>query len=146
MHVRRLRDAVHKDIYLSGEEIAVIDTPQMQRLRGIRQLGAAYYVYPSAHHTRFEHCLGTCCMAKRIVGRNGPMPLADFEAVIRINLIGSFNLLRLAAGDMAGLVGDHADDFAGRFGLHQETGIQKQLLASRDKSVETVVIYDMNAY
>lgn len=39
--------------------------------------------------------------AKRIVGRNGPMPLADFETVIRINLIGSFNLLRLAAADMA---------------------------------------------
>ena len=40
--------------------------------------------------------------AKRIVGRNGPMPLADFEQVIRVNLIGSFNLLRLAAADMAG--------------------------------------------
>ena len=40
--------------------------------------------------------------AKRIVGRNGPMPLADFEQVIRVNLIGSFNLLRLAAADMSG--------------------------------------------
>lgn len=40
--------------------------------------------------------------AKRIVGRNGPMPLADFETVIRANLIGSFNLLRLAAADMVG--------------------------------------------
>ena len=39
--------------------------------------------------------------AKRIVGRNGPMPLADFEQVIRVNLIGSFNLLRLAAAEMA---------------------------------------------
>jgi len=39
--------------------------------------------------------------AKRIVGRSGPMPLADFETVIRVNLIGSFNLLRLAAAEMA---------------------------------------------
>jgi NAD(P)-dependent dehydrogenase (short-subunit alcohol dehydrogenase family) len=39
--------------------------------------------------------------AKRIVGRGGPMALADFELVIRVNLIGSFNLLRLAAADMA---------------------------------------------
>ncbi len=39
--------------------------------------------------------------AKRIVGRDGPMALADFEQVIRANLIGSFNLLRLAAADMA---------------------------------------------
>jgi len=38
--------------------------------------------------------------AKRIVGRDGPMPLADFERVIRINLIGSFNMMRLAAAAM----------------------------------------------
>ncbi len=41
--------------------------------------------------------------AGRIVGRDGPMPLAAFERVIRINLIGSFNLLRLAAADMGTL-------------------------------------------
>lgn len=41
--------------------------------------------------------------AARIVGRNGPMDLADFERVIRINLIGTFNMMRLAAADMAGL-------------------------------------------
>ena len=41
--------------------------------------------------------------AGRIVGRDGPMPLAAFERVIRINLIGTFNLLRLAAADMAQL-------------------------------------------
>jgi NAD(P)-dependent dehydrogenase (short-subunit alcohol dehydrogenase family) len=38
--------------------------------------------------------------AKRIVGRDGPMPLAEFERVIAINLIGTFNMLRLAAADM----------------------------------------------
>ncbi len=38
--------------------------------------------------------------AKRIVGRNGAMPLSDFEQVIKVNLIGSFNLLRLAAAEM----------------------------------------------
>jgi NAD(P)-dependent dehydrogenase (short-subunit alcohol dehydrogenase family) len=41
--------------------------------------------------------------AKRIVGREGPMPLADFERVININLIGTFNMMRLAAADMQGL-------------------------------------------
>jgi NAD(P)-dependent dehydrogenase (short-subunit alcohol dehydrogenase family) len=41
--------------------------------------------------------------AKRIVGRDGPMPLADFERVIRINLIGTFNMMRLVAADMQGL-------------------------------------------
>jgi NAD(P)-dependent dehydrogenase (short-subunit alcohol dehydrogenase family) len=38
--------------------------------------------------------------AKRIVGRDGPMPLADFERVIKINLIGTFNMMRLVAADM----------------------------------------------
>lgn len=38
--------------------------------------------------------------AKRVVGRDGAMPLAAFEQVIRVNLLGSFNLLRLAAAEM----------------------------------------------
>ncbi|QLF71914.1 SDR family NAD(P)-dependent oxidoreductase (plasmid) [Peteryoungia desertarenae] len=40
--------------------------------------------------------------ASRIVGRDGPMPLSDFEKTIRVNLIGTFNMLRLAAGRMQG--------------------------------------------
>src|SRR6201997_1161117 len=36
-------------------------------------------------------------VAKRVVGRDGPHPLADFEKVIKVNLIGSFNMLRLLA-------------------------------------------------
>lgn len=40
---------------------------------------------------------------KRIVGREGPMPLADFTKVIQVNLIGTFNLMRLAAADMSKL-------------------------------------------
>ena len=38
--------------------------------------------------------------AKRIVGRDGPQPLEDFARVININLIGTFNMMRLAAADM----------------------------------------------
>lgn len=40
--------------------------------------------------------------AKRIVGRDGPMPLEDFSRVISINLIGTFNAMRLAAAAMQG--------------------------------------------
>src|ERR1700678_763601 len=40
---------------------------------------------------------------KRVFGRKGPMPLADFDKVIRVNLIGSFNMLRLATADMSKL-------------------------------------------
>ena len=36
-------------------------------------------------------------VAKRVVGRDGPQPLSDFEMVIRVNLIGTFNMIRLVA-------------------------------------------------
>src|SRR5476651_2048513 len=42
-------------------------------------------------------------VAKRVIGRDGPMALADFERVIKINLIGSFNMLRLATTEMSKL-------------------------------------------
>ncbi len=54
-----------------------------------------------AHGTAWVlvNCAGIA-PAKRIVGRDGPMPLEDFAKVIQVNLIGSFNLMRLAAADM----------------------------------------------
>src|ERR1700748_433009 len=42
-------------------------------------------------------------VAKRVIGRDGPMALSDFEKVIKINLIGSFNMLRLATAEMTKL-------------------------------------------
>jgi len=42
-------------------------------------------------------------IAKRIVGKEGPQPLADYERVIRVNLTGTFNAMRLAAAAMAPL-------------------------------------------
>lgn len=39
--------------------------------------------------------------AGRIVGRDGPMPLANFERVVRVNLVGSFNMMRLCAHAMS---------------------------------------------
>ncbi len=45
------------------------------------------------------NCAGVGAAA-RIVGRNGPMPLGDFERIIRVNLVGTFNISRLAAAEM----------------------------------------------
>lgn len=53
------------------------------------------------------NCAGVA-PAARIVGKNGPMPLADFSRVINVNLIGSFNTLRVAAAAMQTL--DALDD------------------------------------
>ena len=62
-----VRDPVHGDIELTREEIRVIDTPQFQRLRGIKQLGTAYLVFPGAVHTRFEHSIGTLHMTEQLI-------------------------------------------------------------------------------
>ena len=40
---------------------------------------------------------------KRVVGRDGPQPLGDFETMIRVNLVGTFNMIRLAAAAMTKL-------------------------------------------
>ncbi len=67
--MKTIRDAIHGDLDFTDDELRVIDTPEFQRLRQIKQLGATYLVYPSAVHTRFEHSLGTCGLAKRIVAQ-----------------------------------------------------------------------------
>ncbi len=81
-----LRDPVHGDIFLEPEDIRIIDTREMQRLRGIKQLGTAYLVYPGALHTRFEHAIGTMHMAYRIVESlrmSGAEISKDDEVLIR---------------------------------------------------------------
>jgi len=62
-----VRDAVHGDIELDPLEVECLATAEMQRLRGVKQLGTASLVYPTAVHTRFEHSLGTNHVAKRIL-------------------------------------------------------------------------------
>ena len=58
-----IKDSVHDHIGIDGVARALLDTPAMQRLRGIRQLGTVSLVYPSANHTRFEHSLGVYHLA-----------------------------------------------------------------------------------
>ena len=56
---KTIRDVVWEDIELTDNEVKIIDSEPFQRLRGIKQLGMVYLVYPCATHTRFEHSLGT---------------------------------------------------------------------------------------
>ena len=45
----------------------VISHPWFQRLRRISQMGFSYYVYPGAHHTRFEHALGAMHLMQEVI-------------------------------------------------------------------------------
>ncbi len=56
---KEFSDPVWKTIYLTGFEVVLLDSPLLQRLRLIKQLGVAHWVFPGAVHTRFEHALGT---------------------------------------------------------------------------------------
>jgi NAD(P)-dependent dehydrogenase (short-subunit alcohol dehydrogenase family) len=65
---------------------------------------AAFEAARAAHGAArvLVNCAGIAT-AGRIVGKDGPMKLSAFERVIRVNLIGTFNMLRLAAAEMSGL-------------------------------------------
>ncbi len=58
-----IKDSVHDHIEIEGVAADLLDTPPVQRLRRIRQLGTVGLVYPSANHTRFEHSLGVYHLA-----------------------------------------------------------------------------------
>jgi len=57
---KEFNDPVWGTIVLDAHEVVVLDSPLLQRLRRIRQLGVVHYVYPGANHSRFEHSLGVC--------------------------------------------------------------------------------------
>ncbi|HKC48493.1 MAG TPA: HD domain-containing protein, partial [Gemmatimonadales bacterium] len=60
-----VRDPLWNNIQLEPAALELLDTPAVQRLRYVRQLGHAFLVYPGATHTRFEHALGAYHLARR---------------------------------------------------------------------------------
>tara|TARA_B100001123_G_C15242327_1_gene999565 strand:- start:36 stop:1178 length:1143 start_codon:yes stop_codon:yes gene_type:complete len=60
---KSIYDPLHGFITITPLMQQIIDTPEFQRLRDIKQLGATYYVFPSATHTRFEHSIGVSYLA-----------------------------------------------------------------------------------
>src|SRR6185436_11736029 len=75
MSQRIYRDPVHNIIPLRDDTpegrlmIRLIDTPEFQRLRRIKQLGLGLYTYQGAEHSRFTHSLGALHLMTRILNR-----------------------------------------------------------------------------
>jgi len=63
---KEFNDPVWGTIALNGAEVLVLDSPLVQRLRRIRQLGVVHLVFPGANHTRLEHSIGTCHQVQRM--------------------------------------------------------------------------------
>ncbi|MEP6743553.1 MAG: HD domain-containing protein [bacterium] len=83
MSERIYRDPVHNIIRLRTDNdegtliMHLIDTPEFQRLRRIKQLGLGLYTYQGAEHSRFTHSLGAFHLMSRVLDRLGEKHLID---------------------------------------------------------------------
>jgi hypothetical protein len=77
--VKIIKDPVHGYVEVEDFALSLLDSPALQRLRYIKQLGFSYLVYPGANHTRFEHSLGTMFLADVASRRFG---LSDDERTL----------------------------------------------------------------
>lgn len=64
---KRVADTVHGTIGLTDLEVQVMNTQVFQRLRNVKQLGLADYVFPGAAYSRLSHSLGACHVTGRIL-------------------------------------------------------------------------------
>lgn len=71
MALKVIRDPVHDHIFLDRESdkliLSLLDTPEVQRLRRIRQLGVSHLTYPGAEHSRFSHSLGVWHLTRQAI-------------------------------------------------------------------------------
>jgi HD superfamily phosphohydrolase len=88
MHIR---DPIHGAIEITADERALVDSPQYQRLRNVKQLGFADLAFPGATHTRYSHGLGAMQVATKVF--DALAPKLDLDAPDRERFR---QLLRLA--------------------------------------------------
>jgi HD superfamily phosphohydrolase len=80
-----LRDPIHGLVAFEGDEEGIVerllDTPEVQRLRRVRQLGVTSVAFPGAEHSRFAHALGAAFVMKLLLARlraiHGALPEAQ---------------------------------------------------------------------
>ena len=115
-----IRDPLWDNIRLDRPAQLVLDTPAVQRLRYVRQLGHAFLVYPGATHSRFEHALGAYHLTRRA--------LASLEERGELGAVSPRDCLavRLAAllHDIGHYPFSHALEEAG-FPSHEAQGVAK---------------------
>lgn len=84
-------DRVHEHLMLPMIAFDIMDTPEFQRLRSLKQLGMTSYLYPGATHTRFEHSIGVAhlagLMAKKIARRQPELNITD-EDILCVTVAG----------------------------------------------------------
>lgn len=63
----RIRDPIHGSIEIDERERVILDSPVLQRLRTVRQLGFSEMAFPGATHSRYAHALGACHLVGRVL-------------------------------------------------------------------------------
>jgi HD superfamily phosphohydrolase len=82
---KNIHDNIHGYIPLSNYAMYIIDTPEFQRLRGLKQLGTCIYVFDNANHSRFEHSIGTYYLVSLILNnitKNLPLNISSYLSTI----------------------------------------------------------------
>lgn len=139
-----LRDAVHGLVSFERDEEDVIprlmDTPEVQRLRRIRQLGVASYAFPGAEHTRFSHAIGAAHVMKLLLSRlrqiHGDLPFwqqvtseraQDALAAAFLHDAGHGPLSHLFEDAIPGTA--HHEQWTERIVLDRSTGVNQVLVS-----------------
>ncbi len=139
-----LRDAIHGLVAFESDEELVIprlmDTPEMQRLRRIRQLGVASVAFPGAEHTRFAHAVGTAHVMKLLLARlrqiHGELPFwqqvtseraQDALAAAFLHDAGHGPLSHLFEDAVPGTA--HHEEWTERIVLDPSTGVNRVLVS-----------------
>ncbi len=139
-----LRDAIHGLVSFETDEELIVprlmDTPEVQRLRRIRQLGVASLAFPGAEHSRFSHAIGAAFVMRALVARlraiHGSLPYwqqvtteraRDALAAALLHDVGHGPLSHLFEDAIAGV--EHHEAWTEKIVLDPSTGVHRALAA-----------------
>jgi uncharacterized protein len=115
-----IRDPLWDNIRVDHPALLALDTPAVQRLRYIRQVGHSFLVYPGATHTRFEHALGAYHLTRRALAaldELGELDSATEEECLAVRMAALLH-------DIGHYPFSHALEEAG-FPSHETLGVAK---------------------
>lgn len=139
-----LRDAIHGLVSFETDEELIVprlmDTPEVQRLRRIRQLGVASLAFPGAEHSRFSHAIGAAFVMRALISRlraiHGALPYwqqvtteraRDALAAALLHDVGHGPLSHLFEDAIAGV--EHHEAWTEKIVLDPSTGVHRALAA-----------------
>ena len=154
-----IKDGIWGIVELDYTALRLLDSPLLQRLRGIKQLGFSYLTYPTAEHSRFSHSLGTYSVVYQLIhvmGRysdyrfNHGLELGTAEIWhINQNHDCSYDLLHAAilhdVGHMPfshasekAIIANKKDFWAGAASVHKLLGMAGDFLGEKVSLSETI--------